>query len=131
MSFPTITAVLRLKLHFCASSRKNCLKINALSHTEKTVGKVYFTFYGAVLHTCNILFSTLLLSVVKLITFLCVFIAIFKLLLVHPHFLNYFFFIFASVMVRNISLTQGSEKPTYLFRYDIVSSHELVWYSFF
>ena len=57
------------------------------------------TLYGAVLHICNILFSTLLFSVFKLISLSCVFIAIFKLLLVRPHFLNYFFVNFARVMV--------------------------------
>ena len=56
------------------------------------------------LHICNILFSTLLLSD-KLISFLCMFIVIFKLFLVRPHFLNYFFSSFAHVMVRDIFLT--------------------------
>ena len=52
------------------------------------------TRYAAVLNICNILLSTLLVSVVKLISLLWVFIAIFEFLSMCPHFLNYFFFIF-------------------------------------
>ena len=107
----------------------NIIEYYILLHTTYYI----LTLYGAVLHICNILFSTLLLPVVKPISLLCMFIVIFKLLLVRPHFLNYFFFIFAHVMVRDISLTQGSKKPRgkNLFCYDIALSHELVWYSLF
>ena len=96
--------------------------------SSKSFVSIILTLYWAMLHICNMLFSTLLLSVVKLISLLCVFIAIFELLLVRPQFLNYFLFIYARVMVRHISPTQGSEKRrgTYLFCHDIVSSHELV-----
>ena len=67
---------------------------------DKCLVCTLLSLYGAMLHLCNILFLTLLLSVVKLISLLCVFVVIFKLLLVHPHFLDYFFFIFARMMVK-------------------------------
>ena len=94
--------------------------------------RTILTLYGgSVAYMQHIIFDLVIFSGQS--GLLCVFIAIFELLLVRPHFLNYFFFIFARVMVRDISLTQGSEKHrgTYLFCYDIVLSHELLWYSFF
>ena len=92
------------------------------------------TLYAAVLNICNILFSTLLFSVVKIISLLCVFIPIFELLLVRPHFLNYFFFIFAHVMLRDIFLTQGSRKPRgtffVLILYQVVSLYGIHFSNF-